>query len=74
KNSGDLTDTIGLPQHCLLFVLAKSNRTCPAEFAGNRCPRKARSFLNKGWAFQMPRAGVLGSLTECPLDIRPAGT
>jgi hypothetical protein len=25
-------------------------------------------------AFRKPRAGALGSLTECPLDIRPAGT
>ncbi len=25
------------------------------------------------WAFRKPRAGALGSLTECPLDIRPCG-
>ncbi len=25
------------------------------------------------WAFRKPRAGALGSLTECPLDIRPFG-
>ncbi len=25
------------------------------------------------WAFRKPRAGALGSLTECPLDIRSCG-
>jgi hypothetical protein len=31
------------------------------------CPH----FVDVLWAFRKPRAGALGSLTECPLDIRP---
>ncbi len=52
-----------------------------AENRGFKIPSAGRSVRSPNvhimlvcyWAFCKPRAGALGSLTECPLDIRPCG-